>query len=122
TFLYESIWNLAGFLLLIGLRKIRIRQGEIFFSYLIWYSLGRFFIEGLRTDSLAFSGPGFLEQLLAGLWSPMQLLFEPGMLTGGNIRIAQLVSLIGVLAGLVLIIWRRMSGTVPKQAGESKKA
>jgi phosphatidylglycerol:prolipoprotein diacylglycerol transferase len=52
----------------------------------------------------------------------MQLLFEPGMLTGGNIRIAQLVSLIGVLAGLVLIIWRRMSGTVPKQAGESKKA
>jgi phosphatidylglycerol---prolipoprotein diacylglyceryl transferase len=122
TFLYESVWNLTGFLLLIGLRKIRIRQGEIFFSYLIWYSLGRFFIEGLRTDSLAFSGPAFLEQLLAVLWSPMHLLFEPGMLTGGNIRIAQLVSLIGVLSGLGLIIWRRMSKAVPKQADESKKA
>lgn len=122
TFLYESIWNIAGFLLLIGLRKARIRLGEIFFSYLIWYSLGRFFIEGLRTDSLAFTGPAFLEQLLAMLWSPMTLLFEPGVLTGGNIRIAQLVSLFGILLGLIFIIWRRMDKPVKKQAGESKKA
>ena len=52
TFLYESIWNLAGFILLILLRKVNLRRGEIFLSYLIWYSIGRFFIEGMRTDSL----------------------------------------------------------------------
>lgn len=69
TFLYESIWNLAGFLLLIGLRRVNVKRGEIFFTYLVWYSLGRFFIEGLRTDSLAFEGgrvvaatsPGFVD-------------------------------------------------------------
>lgn len=53
TFLYESLWNLIGFFLLVVLtRKFQNRQGIIFFSYLIFYSFGRFFIEGLRTDSL----------------------------------------------------------------------
>ncbi|EGL82937.1 Prolipoprotein diacylglyceryl transferase [Caldalkalibacillus thermarum TA2.A1] len=52
TFLYESLWNLLGFVVLIGIRRLNIRQGELFLSYLIWYSTGRFFIEGLRTDSL----------------------------------------------------------------------
>ena len=51
-FLYESIWNLLGFILLILLRKANLRRGEIFLTYLIWYSIGRYFIEGLRTDSL----------------------------------------------------------------------
>ncbi len=52
TFLYESLWSLLGFLLLIILRKFPLHRGELFFSYIIWYSIGRFFIEGLRTDSL----------------------------------------------------------------------
>lgn len=54
TFLYESLWSLAGFglLLLLRNRKQLLRQGEIALSYVMWYSLGRFFIEGMRTDSL----------------------------------------------------------------------
>ncbi|WP_124728380.1 prolipoprotein diacylglyceryl transferase [Staphylospora marina] len=107
TFLYESLWNLTGFLLLLGLRRLNPLRGEMFFSYLAWYSLGRFFIEGLRTDSLAFNGPTWLEGLLAALWSPMNLLFEPGVLEGGNIRTAQLVSVLLVLLGIVLIVIRR---------------
>jgi len=52
TFLYESIWNITGFCLLLLLRRVNLRRGELFLSYLIWYSIGRFFIEGMRTDSL----------------------------------------------------------------------
>ena len=52
TFLYESLWNLFGVVILLLLRRVNLRRGEIFLSYLIWYSIGRFFIEGLRTDSL----------------------------------------------------------------------
>ena len=56
TFLYESVWNLVGLLLLLVLRKVNLRRGEMFFFYLIWYSIGRFFIEGMRTDSLYLIG------------------------------------------------------------------
>lgn len=49
TFLYESVWNILGLIFLLFLRKINPRRGEIFFGYLIWYSIGRFFIEGMRT-------------------------------------------------------------------------
>ncbi|MBA4495305.1 prolipoprotein diacylglyceryl transferase [Paenactinomyces guangxiensis] len=118
TFLYESLWNLAGFGILLLLRAANPRRGEIFFSYLIWYSMGRFFIEGLRTDSLTFGGPVWLENLLGIIWSPMKLLFEPGMMEGGNIRIAQLMSLALVLFALGLIIWRRVKG----KADESYKS
>lgn len=52
TFLYESLWNLAGLVLLHFLSKKRRFDGQIFLGYLAWYGLGRFFIEGLRTDSL----------------------------------------------------------------------
>lgn len=52
-FLYESIWCLIGFLILhIFSKKAKTFDGEIFAIYLIWYSIGRFFIESLRTDSL----------------------------------------------------------------------
>ncbi|MBA4603532.1 prolipoprotein diacylglyceryl transferase [Thermoactinomyces sp. AMNI-1] len=121
TFLYESVWNLVGFLLLIGLRKVNLKRGEIFFTYLIWYSLGRFFIEGLRTDSLAFEGAEWLEQILQALWLPMDALFEPGLLTGGNIRVAQLISLVGILLGLILIIWRRIDKTAKEKVDETKE-
>lgn len=56
TFLYESLWCLAGFLLLHFLSKRRKYNGEIFLLYSAWYGLGRFFIEGLRTDSLYIPG------------------------------------------------------------------
>ncbi|MED3822059.1 prolipoprotein diacylglyceryl transferase family protein, partial [Priestia aryabhattai] len=84
TFLYESIWNLIGFVILIFLRKVNVKRGEVFLSYLIWYSVGRFFIEGLRTDSL--------------------------MLTD-SLRIAQVVSLVLIMLGISLILIRRLKGT-----------
>lgn len=69
TFLYESIWNILVFIILIFLiRRVKI-DGAIFFTYVGLYSIGRFIIEGLRTDSLML----------------------------GPIRVAQLVSLSGVL-------------------------
>lgn len=61
TFLYESLWNLAGFGLLVGLERRRrgwMRPGDVALMYAIWYGLGRLWIEGLRTDSLCTSGVG----------------------------------------------------------------
>ncbi|MCM3597951.1 prolipoprotein diacylglyceryl transferase [Metabacillus idriensis] len=80
TFLYESLWNFFIFGLLIFVRRKNLVQGEMFFSYLILYSVGRFFIEGMRTDSL--------------------LLFD-------IIRIAQLVSISLIIIGITMIIYRR---------------
>lgn len=52
-FLYESLWCLLGFILLhIFSRKYRRYDGQVLILYLVWYGIGRFFIEGLRTDSL----------------------------------------------------------------------
>lgn len=113
TFLYESVWNIAGLLLLLVLRRQSfIRAGELFLSYFIWYSTGRFFIEALRTDSLDFTGPVWLAELMNAIWSPMKLLgFEQGFLTyGGNVRISQLLALLIVLAAILLIVARRRSG------------
>ncbi|MGM0878192.1 MAG: prolipoprotein diacylglyceryl transferase [Bacillota bacterium] len=80
TFLYESIWNIAGFIVLIMLRRINLRQGELFLSYMIWYSIGRFFIEGMRTDSL--------------------------MLTE-TLRMAQFISIVLVICSLLILVYRR---------------
>ena len=52
TFLYESLWNLVGFVLLHGISKGRKYDGQIALMYVAWYGLGRALIEGLRTDSL----------------------------------------------------------------------
>lgn len=83
TFLYESIWNFAGFFVLMSLRRVNLRQGELFLTYLIYYSFGRFFIEGMRTDSL--------------------------MLTE-HLRIAQVMSVALILAAIVIIWFRRKKG------------
>ncbi|HID1631934.1 TPA: prolipoprotein diacylglyceryl transferase [Staphylococcus aureus] len=85
TFLYESIWDVAGFIILVNIRK-HLKLGETFFLYLTWYSIGRFFIEGLRTDSL--------------------------MLTS-NIRVAQLVSMLLILISISLIVYRRIKYNPP---------
>lgn len=66
TFLYESVWNLAGFVLLHFLSKKRKYDGQIALGYAAWYGLGRAFIEGLRMDSL-YLGSFRVSQLLAGI-------------------------------------------------------
>ncbi len=79
TFLYESLWDLGVFLILMWYRKRKKVEGEIFLLYGILYSAGRFFIEGLRMDSLML----------------------------GNIRVAQLISVIIIASALFLIYYRR---------------
>lgn len=77
TFLYESMWCLLGFIILIIIRRITKRKhGTMTLSYFIWYGLGRLFIEGLRTDSLYL----------------------------GKYRISQLVSIILIFLGMIGII------------------
>jgi phosphatidylglycerol:prolipoprotein diacylglycerol transferase len=80
TFLYESIWNIIGFIILVNMRRLKLKVGEIFLSYLAWYSFGRFFIEGLRTDSL--------------------------MITD-TLRAAQVMSVVLIIGSIALIVYRR---------------
>lgn len=92
TFLYESVANIIGFLLIyFVIRKIQKKQGIQFFSYFIWYGVTRFFIEGLRTDSLYFLG----------------------------MRTAQVTSIIFVIVGVVGTIWCMQKG---KPVVEEKEA
>jgi len=77
TFLYESLWDFIVFIILIIILRKSKKVGIVFFTYIGLYSIGRFFIEGLRTDSLMF----------------------------GSIRIAQLVSLCGVLIWIGFLIF-----------------
>lgn len=112
TFLYESLWNVVGIVLLLWLRRRPfLRAGELFMGYFIWYSFGRFFVEGLRTDSLAFTGPNWLASLLDALWSPMSLLFgDAGSMASGNIRTSQLLALLLIIAMIAIIVYRRKAG------------
>lgn len=74
TFLYESIWDLGVFIFLMMFRKKQKYEGQIIANYIILYSIGRFFIEGLRTDSLML----------------------------GPLRMAQVISLVFIICGVVL--------------------
>ena len=65
-FLYESLWCFAGFILLHFLSKHRAFKGETFLQYIVWYGLGRFFIESVRTDSLMI-GSFKISQIVAAL-------------------------------------------------------
>ncbi|QHW31131.1 prolipoprotein diacylglyceryl transferase [Paenibacillus rhizovicinus] len=108
TFLYESLWSFTGLILLIIIRRApRLRSGELFMGYLMWYSLGRFFVEGVRTDSLAFAGPGWLAAFLKNLWTPMNFFGWGTMEAGKNIRVSQLLAITIIAAALLLIIYRR---------------
>ena len=66
TFLYESLWNAVGFVILHFLSKRRQYDGQIALGYAAWYGLGRALIEGLRTDSL-YWGPFRVSQMLAAI-------------------------------------------------------
>ena len=80
TFFFESIWCLIGFIILMIARKNKnLRKGFQIGFYFIWYGIGRFFIETLRTDSLMFF----------------------------NLKIAQIVSLIGIIIGIIIIVTNR---------------
>ncbi|MEI3611806.1 prolipoprotein diacylglyceryl transferase [Pseudogracilibacillus sp. SO30301A] len=92
TFLYESFWNILVFIGLLLLRKYNPLRGEIFLSYIIMYSIGRIFIEGMRTDSL-FLGP---------------------------IKQAQLFSLLLIIGAIILIIYRRKSDKVDRKYDGAK--
>ena len=69
TFLYESLWNLIGFIWIHRFsKKHRRYDGQVFLLYAVWYGLGRFIIEGLRTDSLYLFGTDIrISQLVAAL-------------------------------------------------------
>ncbi|MDY4575920.1 MAG: prolipoprotein diacylglyceryl transferase [Intestinibacter sp.] len=86
TFLYESIWDLGVFLFLFIFRKKQKYQGQILVDYIILYSIGRFFIEGLRTDSLML----------------------------GPLRMAQVISLACIILGVILnyILSRRAKNNI----------
>ena len=114
TFLYESMWNCSwsDSASCPSSTSVSCAQGELLMTYFIWYSVGRFFIEGLRTDSLAFHGAAWVASLMNGLWSPMTVLFEQGYLNPaeGNVRISQLISVALVIFAITVIIVRRQTG------------
>lgn len=86
TFLYESIWCLVGFVVLALYVKHRRFHGQIFLLYAIWYGLGRFWIEGLRTDALLIGNTG--------------------------LRASQIVAFVSVVAAFLLLVagLRRSAG------------
>ena len=70
TFLYESLWNLVGLILLILMaRYLRKFDGQMFLCYVIWYGVGRAMVEGLRTDSLYFFSTGIRTSQMVGIVS-----------------------------------------------------
>lgn len=77
TFLYESLWNLLGLILITALYKKKKFHGQMFLSYMIWYGFGRMLIEGLRADSLYV----------------------------GSMRISQFVGFVTFVLGTVLMVW-----------------
>lgn len=85
TFLYESVWNIIGVILLLVLRP-KLKVGQTLLLYMIYYSIGRFFIEGMRTDSLMFFG---------------------------GLRTAQLMSLLLIILAIVIWIYRNKTVNPP---------
>lgn len=86
TFLYESLWNVIGLLIIVFfVQKFREFDGEVTWFYFLWYGFGRFWIEGLRTDSL--------------------YLFD-WQLFGQPIRVSQALSLVLVLAAAVWLFYK----------------
>ena len=82
TFLYESLWNLAGFLIInfFWLKKDRRKyDGQVFIFYAMWYGAGRSWIEGLRTDSL--------------------------YIPGTDLRVSQVVAAVSMIAGLIILLY-----------------
>ncbi|MEW4307840.1 prolipoprotein diacylglyceryl transferase [Rossellomorea marisflavi] len=96
TFLYESLWNVVVLILLLIIRrKVKsLRRGELFLTYVIGYSIGRFFVEGMRTDSLML----------------------------GDFRFAQVISVALIVAAIVTMIYRRKTGLANHYYEEKENA
>lgn len=92
TFLYESVWNLIVFGLLLLLRRYNPYRGEVFLSYVIFYSIGRIFVEALRTDSL---------------WL-------------GPIKQAQFFSILLIVGALIILFYRRNKKIVDRRYDGTK--
>ena len=85
TFFYESMWSRLGLILILIIRKkVAVKRGELFLGYVTWYSFGRFFVEGMRTDSLYFFG---------------------------GLRVSQVLSLVLFVGGIALLYYRRKKRT-----------
>ena len=83
TFLYESLWNIIGFILINVFYKTKKFDGQIALYYFIWYGFGRMFIEGLRTDSLYIGSTGIRVSQLLGL---LLFLAGTGLLVYGLVK------------------------------------
>lgn len=106
TFLYESIWCLFLFILLSVADGRKNFRGQTFSLYLMLYSLERFFVEQLRTDSLLAGPSELVMPLKAAGYDPVSV---PGVLHIGDFliwpfRTAQFISLIAFIAGLIMYI------------------
>ncbi len=102
TFLYESLWNLAGVGLLVALGRrwhTRLRPGDLALGYAIIYGAGRFWIEGLRTDSLCSNGDGGA--------------------CADALRVAQVASLVLIGIGIVGLALNHRRAAVATHAGET---
>ena len=97
TFLYESLWNLAGLIILCVLSKLGKRKydGQFFWSYILWYGLGRAWIEGLRTDSLYIGST--------------------------DIRVSQLLAAVSALAALIVLIVNAKKAHKPEDMFVNRK-
>ena len=97
TFLYESLWNLAGLIILCVLSKLGKRKydGQFFWTYILWYGLGRAWIEGLRTDSLYIGST--------------------------DIRVSQLLAAVSALAALIVLIINAKKAHQPEDMFVNRK-
>lgn len=83
TFLYESLWCILGFAILLFIRRRKyVKIGQIFGLYCMWYSVGRFFIEGLRTDSLMLGSLRAAQVVSVGMFAVGLFFFVRRMKTG----------------------------------------
>lgn len=94
TFLYESVWNFTGFLLLHFLSRRKKYDGQIALGYCAWYGLGRAVIEGLRVDSL--------------YW--------------GSIRVSQLLAALSCVAAVGVLVWQHFRPHSPEDLAVNRMA
>lgn len=112
TFFYESMWNLAGFILLWFFRKKQKVDGSQLFWYFLWYGSGRFVIEGLREDSL-YIGPFRVSQLLSLVLCAAAILWLCRKYSPRDDRKAFASALIGCFLLLCRLLLPASSGPVP---------
>ncbi len=117
TFIYESIWNFIGFLLLSAYSKKRKFEGEVFLLYIAWYGLGRGFIEGMRADSLMFFGTNLRVSQFVGF-----LTFILGLAAVAYVRIFKLQDYETPVYGAPLTVAETEDTTTSDDTNETSEA